>query len=84
MHHLDTDKLYRDTMQKLHSMKKPQQYLANKMKCSRVVFWQLSTRGTINFENFFKLCDWLNTTPARYIKPKKEYAEKKRLNTDKQ
>lgn len=76
MHQLDTDRLYKDTMRKLHSIKKPQQYLANKMKCSRVVFWQLSTRGTINFENFFKLCNWLDEDPKKYIIKKTKIKKK--------
>ena len=70
MHHLDTDKLYKETIQKLHSMKKSQDYLAKKIGCSRNLFWQLSVNKAISFHNFFKLCDWLNTTPSRYIKPK--------------
>jgi hypothetical protein len=74
MYELNTDRLYKDTIKRLHEIKKSQDYLAAKLNCSRVVFWQLSKRGAISFSNFFKLCDWLNEEPQKYfrrtIKPK--------------
>lgn len=39
MHQLDTDKLYKDIIRKLHKVKKSQDYLAQKLGCSRIVFW---------------------------------------------
>lgn len=67
MHQLDTDKLYKDIIRKLHKVKKSQDYLAKKLGCSRIVFWQISTKKSISFKNFFKICEWLDKEPSNYI-----------------
>ena len=86
MHHLDTDKLYRDIRVKLNKVDKSQDYLAAKIKTSRRTIWKVGKGYVIALDTFFKLCHWLDEEPSKYIVKltKKEHATKKRLNTDKQ
>ena len=86
MHRLDNEKLYRDILVKLNKVKKSQDYLAAKIKTSRRTIWKVGKGYVIALDTFFKLCHWLDEEPSKYIVKltKKEYAEKKRLNTDKQ
>ena len=78
MYELDTKKLHRDVLKKLNRLNKPQEHLAKRMGFSRCVIWNLGTKNSINFRNFFKLVYWLEKEPQHYIVKltKKDYENK--------
>ena len=86
MHKLDNEKHYKEILVKLNKVDKSQDYLAAKINTSRRTIWKVGKGYVITLDTFFKLCHWLDEEPSNYIVKltKKEYAEKKRLNTNKQ
>jgi len=72
LYYLDRTKLHTDILKRLNELKRPQQYLENKLIISRATIFRLSKDKEILFETFFKLIDWLGEEPEKYIKLKKQ------------
>ena len=71
MYTLNIKKLHQDILIKLNKVQKTQEYLADKIKLGKSVFWRISKQKPITFETFFKLIEWLDENPETYFEKQK-------------
>ena len=66
--HLDSQKLHKNVLKRLNAINKPQRHLnSTKIGVSRSTLSRLSKNKPITLETFFKLLEWLNHEPKKYI-----------------
>lgn len=81
MYYLENDKLHKEILKKLNSIKKPQRFLDNKKSSviSRSTLQRMRTGKPILMETYFKLIEWLEEEPMKFLKYKRENYEKNKI-----